>query len=61
MAPIQLCTEELALEVKWQGHEAIRSPPSSAKGLVKQTAPLLLCSSVRLHGTRKEKVRGLSP
>jgi hypothetical protein len=45
--PIQWVPGALSLEIKWPGHEAYHSPPSSA---VKECMKLYLHSPIRLHG-----------
>jgi hypothetical protein len=44
---IQWLTEAASLQVKWQGREADRSPPSRAEAENGGTVPALL---IRLHG-----------
>jgi len=46
--PIQWIPGALSLGVKWPGHEADHSPPSSAE--IKECMELYLHSSIHLHG-----------
>jgi len=46
--PIQWVLESLSLGVKWPGHEADHSPPSSTE--VKECLEIYLHSPIRFHG-----------